>query len=921
MGRSPATEKTLGGKGNVRDSTELAVISHISLVTESMGLEIEDEGDVDSAGESAASLLKDANAKTGEKELDDSVRNWLKQAKDVAVLIEDIVDECILEVSQCSHRHGFKFLGNAGRLIGTLNGGGKISSDTDNIKELFLDIKERGRDEYLVGLNSSRNELIQRLREGESAHSVVSLVGAGGIGKTTLAMVVYYNVAVRGHFYYCAWITVSPLYRIEELLKMMKTEICAAEKQNVIEKMQRQVLISILRECLRPKRYVLVFDDVWKEEFWGVMKDALPENDNGSRIIITTRKDTIAASCIESSFDNVHKLEPLSEAMSWDLFCTVMFRYEPQLHCPLELEQLSLKFIAMCKGLPLPIVAIAGLLSMKDKEALEWQKLLDNFGTEVRSNIHLSRLNTILSRSFGDFPDLLKLCFMYFGIFAKDALIPNDKLFKLWIAEVFVQQKRGKTSEEVAEEYLKELIHRNLVEECKGFYRLEKFCRVSSLMHEIARQKADEFSFCHMRNDKSSSFKGKVAAYLKFKLLTLLDFENMSLEFVPNELHLKYLSLKDTKVKWLPKSLAKLQNLLKLDLRNTQIVELPVEINRLQNLRHLLASRCNNRDGLDSTHGMRIYDGFSCLEDIQTLMIVEAQRSGIGFAKELKKLFRLRWLGISGLIEEDLSSLSNSIKKMNHLEYLSLYAKTNNENFGLENISISPPLMQRLVLLGLLQKLPHWIPRSENLSMSCLSLSRLNEDPLKHLCELPNLVSLWLPRVYNGEELRFTEGGFLKLKLLVLRELQGLKQVEIERGALPLLEELRIEPILLLNEVPSGIRHLGNPKVLANYDMPAEFVLSMQPNGGSDYWKVKHVPSILFWYRVQGRQYVLCKLGELDLLDHLQGTSATNINSWNCLRFSFCYNDDEADSTITSVAPWNDANRLSFSSLVGAAMI
>ena len=83
--------------------------------------------------------------------------------------------------------------------------------------------------------------------------------------------------------------------------------------------------------------------------------------------------------------------------------------------------------------------------------------------------------------------------------------------------------------------------------------------------------------------------------------------------------------------------------------------------------------------------------------------------------------------------------------------------------------------------------------------------------------------------------------------------------------------------------------------------MPAEFVLGIQPNGGSNYRKVKHVPSVLYWYRVQERQFVLYKLGEPDLLDHLQGTSATYINSWNCLRFSLCYNDDEADSTITSV--------------------
>ena len=93
---------------------------------------------------------------------------------------------------------------------------------------------------------------------------------------------------------------------------------------------------------------------------------------------------------------------------------------------------------------------------------------------------------------------------------------------------------------------------------------------------------------------------------------------------------------------------------------------------------------------------------------------------------------------------------------------------------------------------------------------------------------------------------------------------------------MPHLEELRIGSSPLLNEVPS-IQHLRNLKVLANYDMPREFVHSMQPGGDSEYWKVEHVQFVIFWYRVEGRCYRLYKLGEPELLNHLQGL-ATNIN-------------------------------------------
>ena len=138
--------------------------------------------------------------------------------------------------------------------------------------------------------------------------------------------------------------------------------------------------------------------------------------------------------------------------------------------------------------------------------------------------------------------------------------------------------------------------------------------------------------------------------------------------------------------------------------------------------------------------------------------------------------------------------------------------------------------------------------------------------------------------------------------------------VEIEEGALPL-EELRIGPSPLLNEVPSGIKHLGNLKVVSFYDMPNDFVLSMQPDGGSENWKVEHVPSVLFWYRDEGRCYISYWLGKADLLHHLECLN-TNINdiSQHDFHLSFCYSDDEEDSASTSIVQRNDISQLSFSS-------
>ncbi|KAH7514837.1 hypothetical protein FEM48_Zijuj11G0132800 [Ziziphus jujuba var. spinosa] len=130
-----------------------------------------------------------------------------------------------------------------------------------------------------------------------------------------------------------------------------------------------------------------------------------------------------------------------------------------------------------------------------------------------------------------------------------------------------------------------------------------------------------------------------------------------------------------------------------------------------------------------------------------------------------------------------------------------------------------------------------------------LKWSRLRDDPLVHLENLPNLVHLELLQVYDGDTLCFKVGKFKKLKLLGLDKFDKLKCVQVEKGAMPSLEKLVIHRCSMLWGVPFGIEHLCELKVFKFFDMLDELIMKLRPDGnGEDLWKVKHVPEVYSAY-------------------------------------------------------------------------
>ncbi|XP_048322786.2 disease resistance protein RPM1-like [Ziziphus jujuba] len=495
-------------------------------------------------------FLKDADmkAETEDDSVRDGVKEWVKQITKVSFRIEDVIDEYIFHLA--THRHRGGFIGSLcrfGHCLIKLTPRHQIASQIQDIKVKVRQIKER-RERYgfdpsiiqqdgsttttsaaaswydprkealyleeaeVVGIDSPRDELIGWLLDKRQTHrTAISVVGMGGSGKTTLAKKVYDSVKQK--FDCHGWVTVSQSYQKVELLKDIIKKFCEGNKEPApegINAMDEETLTNKLREYLLQKRYVVIFDDVWKVDFWGDIEHALLDNKNGGRVVITTRNMEVANFCRISSLVHVRRLKPLPHDKAWQLFCNKVFKFDFEGRCPTYLAELSHKIVHKCEGLPLAIVAIAGLLSTKNKTIHEWQKLHDSLSSELESNPQLASIRKILSLSYSDLPHHLKSCFLYFGMYPEDYSIRCSRLIRQWIAEGFVNQKKDKTLEEVALEYLAELIHRSLVQVSKVDSRGRlRNCRIHDLLREVVVKKM-ESSFCHVVDGNESTLKGEI---------------------------------------------------------------------------------------------------------------------------------------------------------------------------------------------------------------------------------------------------------------------------------------------------------------------------------------------------------------------------------------------------------------------------
>ncbi|KAM4118837.1 hypothetical protein ACJW30_03G013000 [Castanea mollissima] len=329
----------------------------------------------------------------------------------------------------------------------------------------------------ILGRDRVKDDLVSILlgkgTEKEKLPHVISLVGMGGMGKTTLAQLAFNHHEVMDHFEERIWVCVSEPFDQCRVAKAI-VEALGVRDFNTTE---LQSLLENICELIRGKKYFLVFDVVWTEDYamWKPIRDALKScGSQSSKILVTTRKGKVAK-MMESA--NTIKLEELSEEDCWLVFSKIAFFDKDPKQCE-QLEVLGKQISKKCKGLPLAAKTLGSLMHFK-KSKEEWKNVLDSNLWELED---VERgLFVPLLLSYFDLPSPLKRCFLYCVVFPKDHAFNVNELVHMWTAHGFVESKGNMEVEIMGREYSDNLvIHSFFQEDIYGY-------KMHDIVHDFAQ--------------------------------------------------------------------------------------------------------------------------------------------------------------------------------------------------------------------------------------------------------------------------------------------------------------------------------------------------------------------------------------------------------------------------------------------------
>ncbi|KAG6679055.1 hypothetical protein I3842_14G111800 [Carya illinoinensis] len=687
-----------------------------------------------------------------------NVKKWIDELKDVAYDAEDILDEIATEALRCEL--DAEFQSAAGKV------GNRISSTFINpfvhhiepkIKKVLVKLEDLAKQKVdmglQVGVGGKQNperlstsyvlesdtfgrdddkkkviELLLSSHGGGNEMCLIAIFGMGGIGKTTLAQLVYNDDRVK-----------------KSIIEQANSSACYTEDPEQLQ--------DTLKKNLIGRKFLLVLDDVWSEkpihrEFLGQL---LQYGFRGSKILVTTRNESVALAMHAIA---THHLMELSNADCWSIFEKHAFR-DGSANADPKIKEIGTQIVKKCKGLPLAIKAIGDLL-WSELDVEKWTKILKSDLWDL--SLEETTILPALRLSYKYLPSYLKRCFAYCSIFPKDHIFKKDELVLLWMAEGFLHESKTEKMEEVGNRYFDTLVSRSLFQQSSennlGFV-------MHDLVNDLAKYVSGQFGFT-LEGDSSKEIM-KMTRYLSYfggsldnfdkieedlykakhlrtflKLgsswgteikmprawcLRVLSLDGMKIiklsDSISKMKHLRYLDFSSTKIKCLPNSVCNLCNLQTLKLSNCRCLDrLPRDMRKLKTLRHLEIDNTQSLKKMPTQMGKLKY-----LQTLTKFIISKHNGSCIG---ELGKLINLRGkLSIWELqnVRSAEDALDAGLKDKDYLEELVLQWNPTNK-FGicesqrgvLENLQPHENLKSLTINYYCGKGFPDWIARLHSLS-------------------------------------------------------------------------------------------------------------------------------------------------------------------------------------------------------------
>jgi len=317
-----------------------------------------------------------------------------------------------------------------------------------------------GEENAYVGISAAMEKLQELLLtmhdEGDWRLKVVSIVGLGGIGKTTLANEFYRKLGPQ--FECRAFVRTSQKPDTRRIFISMLSQI---RPHQLPDNWTVHSLISTIRTHLQDKRYLIIVEDICVTTTWDIVKCALPDNNCGSRILTTTEIEDLALASSDHDPKFVYKMQPLSEDDSRKLFFSSLCGIQHE--CPPNLREISYNVISKCGGLPLAIVTVASILSSQQGIQDQLDYVNKSIGYSLLMNPISEGMKQVLDLSYNSLPQNLKACILYTGLYEEDIIIWKDDLVNQWIAEGFIEATEGQDKKEIARSFFDRLISRKLI--------------------------------------------------------------------------------------------------------------------------------------------------------------------------------------------------------------------------------------------------------------------------------------------------------------------------------------------------------------------------------------------------------------------------------------------------------------------------